>query len=76
MGQMKKHPPEVQLNTIERTTESGKLLHIIQRESGSVAASAIVQSVTQCANKIICAVCGKETNVVYAGDICPECWGD
>lgn len=21
-----------------------------------------------------CAVCGIETNTIYAGDICPSCW--
>lgn len=23
---------------------------------------------------MICVICGKETNTVYAGDICPDCW--
>jgi hypothetical protein len=23
---------------------------------------------------MICSICGKETNVVYSGDICPKCW--
>ena len=25
---------------------------------------------------MICVVCGKETNIVYSGDICPECGGN
>jgi len=23
---------------------------------------------------MICSVCGKETNITYVFDICPECW--